>query len=1071
MANYNLTGQEIRNSYPQLGQVSGSIEGGVSGSAVVDGTGSRINTLHVTASQATNATSASFATTALSASYAPGTGVTSIIAGTGISVDQATGNVTVTNTQGAAATGSLLVTASNVDATITYTKGDGSTFQNIINNVANATEAEDLVITVKNTSGGTLAKGTAVHAVSVTGENVDVIAASNDSASAMPAIGILSQEITNNAAGTCIIAGRDTGLDTSGLVAGASVYVNLNGGLTSTKPTGSSLIQNIGTAAKIDASDGEIIVMGSGRSNDLPNITEGYAWVGDTNGVPQAVATSSFAGDSFPFTGNAQITGSLVVSQSGLSSGEDVFVLGAPRGGGSSLEGVIRSTVDDGLHFYGNKAFNTGANTFGGGQIYFEAGPINVGSAGSPVSLDMQNGSAITASNGTLPIKGDVDVDGNIAIEGTGTTLTVGDATSPAGTPNVNLKQNYSGSTSVFANITIDDTSGTYARPTLIGRFSNANSIGNVAGDPYTVIAGGADGGEFLHWGLVMDQSGDLKLLKEVAMRSGANITGSLDVSGAITASNASFQSASIGYLQTITGSATIIGSQYVVLNADSPTARFAGIKVYDSGSGLTGSFEWDSVDDNWIQVETGGSSAGMLTGASGSKGSETYPTNNTLLKGTGNHTVVDSIITDDGSSISVTGAITSSKGLTVTGFNETSTFNGTITSTQGSIQALGGNGGNALSVGNSGYGLQYPSVNVFTNSGSYGDVYASHRIEDLSGNGDFGTLALSTFNAGDPGRLAFETQFNNDVIWWISENENRFHVEKELKAKAGAQITGSLTSSGSTLNLFTDTATTNGQTVKALEFSNNTSNRGNVYDSNYIGSMNYTALGDKTDKALTMWKGASNLSEYGFIYNNGNTMGMYMNNVSGSTGDVSLFTDHGGSGDANFRILADNVEIDPRSSFKIDGTSAFTDIEIGRSSISSFKLVTDEVNAIQITGSLDVTGGLDINGQVTGAVTSLAIASTTASMDFNSGNFFNLTLANGVDTHLDATNVVAGQTITLVVTNNATGAGTLSFSPDFKFSEGTAPTVTAAVDAVDILTFVTTDATSVYGTGLLNFS
>ena len=110
-------------------------------------------------------------------------------------------------------------------------------------------------------------------------------------------------------------------------------------------------------------------------------------------------------------------------------------------------------------------------------------------------------------------------------------------------------------------------------------------------------------------------------------------------------------------------------------------------------------------------------------------------------------------------------------------------------------------------------------------------------------------------------------------------------------------------------------------------------------------------------------------------------------------------------------------------------------------------------------------------NSQVTGGVTSLAIASTTASMDFTDGNFFTLTLANGVDTHLDATNVSAGQTITLTVTNNATAAGTLSFSPDFKFAGGTAPTVTAAVDAVDILTFVTTDATDVYGTGLLNFS
>ena len=125
-----------------------------------------------------------------------------------------------------------------------------------------------------------------------------------------------------------------------------------------------------------------------------------------------------------------------------------------------------------------------------------------------------------------------------------------------------------------------------------------------------------------------------------------------------LTSSNASFTSASIGYLRTITGSATIIGDQYIILNSEAPAQRFAGLKVYDSNSALTGSFEWDSIDDNWIQVETGGESAGMLTGISGSKGSEVYPTNNTLLKGTGNHTVQDSIITDDGTAISVAGSV-----------------------------------------------------------------------------------------------------------------------------------------------------------------------------------------------------------------------------------------------------------------------------------------------------------------------------------------------------------------------------------------------------------------------------
>lgn len=936
MANYNLTGQEIRNTYEQLGQVSGSIEGGVSGSAIVDGTGSRINTLHVTASQAT---SASHAIQADSASFAPNNGVTSIIAGTGISVDQATGAVTVTNTEGALATGSLLVTASNVDAIITYTKGDGSTFTNTINNVANATEAEDLVITVKNTSGGTLAKGTAVHAVSVTGENVDVIAASNDSASAMPAIGVLSQEIANSAAGTCIIAGRDIGLDTSGLTAGASVYVGIAGALTATKPTGTALIQNIGTAAKIDASDGEIIVQGSGRTNDLPNITAGYAWVGDSNGVPQAVATSSFSTTAFPFTGNAQITGSLVVSGSGLSSGEDVFVLGFPRTGGNSLQGVIRSTIDDGLHLYGNKNFNNGGNTFGGGQVYFEAGPINVGSAGSPVSLDMQNGSAITASNGTLPISGNVDIDGTVNSTGNHT------ITSQFPTYQANGD---SGLGSIYAGYQIADASTTantnFAVSTFTG-LDGSNPVFELIGPGTTRLLWSSANFPYLHVP---------QLLKA---QSGAQITGSLDVSGAITGSSATFTSASIGYLQTVTGSATIIGDQYIVLNADSPTARFAGLKVYDSGSGLTGSFEWDSVDDNWIQVETGGESAGMLTGASGSKGSETYPSNNTLLKGTGNHTVVDSIITDDGTTATVTGALLVTGSQTLTGSLDvdgdteiigtvdlTGSINLQASGTSNAIEVFPSTTSAYVNIGSTAESTRVGGFKVYNDSGINGTSAATIDFINANSGSSYhrATLGQSDFTGLDgtnPVFHALSAIGSNNYLWWTSENYPYLNVPAPASFTAPVSASAVISASGG-------------------------------------------IIGDLTGTATSASYAPTNLA------------------------DANTWTN----------------------------TNTF-------------------------------------NSQVKGGVTSLAIASTTASMDFTDGNFFTLTLANGVDTHLDAANVSAGQTITLTVTNNATAAGTLSFSPDFKFAGGTAPTVTATVDAVDILTFVTTDATDVYGTGLLNFS
>ena len=141
----------------------------------------------------------------------------------------------------------------------------------------------------------------------------------------MPAIGVLNEELSNNSTGECYIAGRLENIDTSGLVAGAAVYVDINGGLTATKPTGSSLIQNIGIAAKINATEGELVIQGSGRSNDVPNITEGYLWVGNNNGAPEAISTGSFVKEletgSFArtdigntFNGNQIISGTLAVA-------------------------------------------------------------------------------------------------------------------------------------------------------------------------------------------------------------------------------------------------------------------------------------------------------------------------------------------------------------------------------------------------------------------------------------------------------------------------------------------------------------------------------------------------------------------------------------------------------------------------------------------------------------------------------------------------------------------------------------------------------------------------------------
>ena len=137
----------------------------------------------------------------------------------------------------------------------------------------------------------------------------------------------------------------------------------------------------------------------------------------------------------------------------------------------------------------------------------------------------------------------------------------------------------------------------------------------------------------------------------------------------------------------------------------------------------------------------------------------------------------------------------------------------------------------------------------------------------------------------------------------------------------------------------------------------------------------------------------------------------------------------------------------------------------------AEYDALTPDDNTLYVIDGSETLGDTVVSGSLIGEVSALSIASTTASMDCSAGNYFTLTLANGVDTHLDATNIAAGQTINLKLTNNATAAGTISFAPEFEFEGGTAFTATAATNAVDVLTFVSFDGTSLQTVGVKNFS
>ena len=191
---------------------------------------------------------------------------------------------------------SLNVTSTFTASGINYPPTDGDNGDTLITDGAgNLSFARTTVYAnVKNVHGSELVKGMPVHVTGAAGNTSEVVAASASNAATMPAHFILNETLADDAEGLAIAVGYINQVNTGDFSEGDTVYVGADGGYTNVKPTGSNLIQNLGIVDKVDASNGSGFILGAGRSNDVPNITSGYAWVGNSDQVATAVATSSF---------------------------------------------------------------------------------------------------------------------------------------------------------------------------------------------------------------------------------------------------------------------------------------------------------------------------------------------------------------------------------------------------------------------------------------------------------------------------------------------------------------------------------------------------------------------------------------------------------------------------------------------------------------------------------------------------------------------------------------------------------------------------------------------------------
>ena len=253
----------------------------------------------------------------------------------------------------------------------------------------------------------------------------NVAIADYDTASKMPAVGVSYHHggsggdvaFAANSLGNIVVAG-EMYLPSHGLTVGADIYVENNGLLTSTKPTGTNLIQKIGVATTANA----IVVQGSfdtelensfaGKTTD--NLTEGSTNLYFTNARANS-AIQNYTGNMENLTG--QITTTNIITGSGLSTsgngniqpgGTGAFVGDArglinttiPTGGSTGTNASAKAWIETGSNSELDVNFNIKSNanitsqTFIGAPSYQNltgSGAVNIGDSANADSFHTRN--------------------------------------------------------------------------------------------------------------------------------------------------------------------------------------------------------------------------------------------------------------------------------------------------------------------------------------------------------------------------------------------------------------------------------------------------------------------------------------------------------------------------------------------------------------------------------------------------------------------------------------------------------------------------------------------------------
>jgi len=173
--------------------------------------------------------------------------------------------------------------------------------------------------------------------------------------------------------------------------------------------------------------------------------------------------------------------------------------------------------------------------------------------------------------------------------------------------------------------------------------------------------------------------------------------------------------------------------------------------------------------------------------------------------------------------------------------------------------------------------------------------------------------------------------------------------------------------------------------------------------------------------------------------------------------------------------------------------TSAVTNTHIKAAAVGNTEIATSAVTNTHIkdaaVGPAEIAAVLDLSGHTVtlastfgktdatqnwtkgqrGEITALADGAT-ITPDFDDSNNFSVTLG-GNRALANPSNLTAGQTGSIYVTQDGTGSRTLSYGHYWHFAGGSAPTLTTTVAAVDRIDYIVRTANSIHAVATLAYS